>query len=101
MDRHLVVCFLFFSAYLSAATFCAHVLQDSGINRLRAKAFELKRDIPDIESICRELQTSAAHLARSKAQVKLQQEQAANLQDEKSVLEYQVANLQQKTDVWA
>ena len=83
----MVVCFLFFSTCLSAATFGVHVLQDSEFNRLRVKAFELKRDIPDIESLCRELQTSAAHLTRAKAQVKRQQEQTSKLQDEKSVLE--------------
>ena len=72
---------------------CARVSQESEINRLRTKTFELKRDLPDIESLCRELETSAAHLATAKAQAKRQHEEAAHLRGEKADLESEVAEL--------
>ena len=70
--------------------------QNCEISRLRTKTFELKRDLPNIEALCRELQTTAGQLTSVKAQEQKQREQAAQLRDEKSKLEQQVVEMQQK-----
>ena len=56
----------------------------------------MARDLPDIESLCRELETSAKQLTHSKAQAKRQREHATQLLSEKGDLEKQVAELTQK-----
>ena len=73
-------------------------LQDCEISRLRTKTYQLKRDLPNIESLCREVQTEAARLAAAKAEVKRQQELAVHFRGEKNSLEQQVAELKQNAE---
>ena len=68
--------------------------QNCEINRLRYKTFELKRDLPNIEALCREVETTASELTCAKAQEQKQREQAAQLRQEKIKLEQQVAKME-------
>ena len=53
----------------------------------------LTRDLPDIESLCRELESSAKQLSQSKAQAERQRKHATQLLSEKNDLEKQVVEL--------
>ena len=75
---------------------CPLHMQDTEIDRLRNKTFALARDLPDIEALCRELETSAKQLTQAKAQAKRQHEHAMQLLSEKSSFEKQVTDLKQK-----
>ena len=62
---------------------------------MRNKTFALTRDLPDIESLCRELESSAKQLTQSKAQAERQREHVIQLMSDKGDLEKQVAELTQ------
>ena len=65
---------------------------------MRNKTFALTRDLPDIESLCRELEISAKQLTQSKAQAERQREHVIQLMSDKGDLEKQVAELTQKAE---
>ena len=65
---------------------------------MRNKTFALTRDLPDIESLCRELESSAKQLTQSKAQAERQREHVIQLMSDKGDLEKQVAELTQKAE---
>ena len=63
---------------------------------MRTKACELKRNLLDVDSLCRELQNSAVQLDKAKAQAQLNHEQAEDLRRKKNDLEKQIAEMKQK-----
>jgi len=73
-------------------------VQDREISRLRNNNFQLKKNLPDIESLCREVEAEAVRLAEAKAEVARQQELAVHLLGDKNALEQQVTELKQKAE---